>query len=121
MARKSNIFTLVQVVFIVLSLIAAVEYFKYSTRVNYDWFHCTPKVTEFPNSSIKEIISVGGPSCDKRGQTKSILKRISREFDPNVESTVFCIKSDGEKITGYGANSKDQVELSTYCSNIIAW
>lgn len=121
MVPKSNVFTLIQVILIFLSLIGAVEYFKYSTRVNYDWFHCTPKVTEFPNSSVKQVISVGGPSCDKRGQTKSILKKISREFDPNLEEVVFCLKDEGDKIIGYGANAKDQEELSSYCSNIISW
>lgn len=121
MPGKSNVFTLLQTLFIVLSLIGAVEYFKYGTRVNYDWFHCTPEITEFPDSSIKQIISVGGPSCDKRGQTKSILKKLSREFDPNEEKVVVCLKDDGDKIVGYGANVKDQVSLSTYCSNLITW
>ncbi|CCH46778.1 ceramide synthase accessory subunit [Wickerhamomyces ciferrii] len=122
MAPKSNnIFNLIQVVFIVLSLVAAVEYFKYSTRINYDWFHCTPQVTTFPNSSIKQVISVGGPSCDKRGQTKSITKRLSREFEPNQDDVLFCIQDDGNKIIGFGSKFEDKSELESYCANIIAW
>lgn len=119
-----KVYNLFKSAVILAVLMAAVEYFKYSTRLNYDWFHCTPKISEIDNSSIKQITAVGGPSCDKRGQTKSIVKKLSRTFDPNEEQVVVCLKQDEQdetKIVGFGANYKDRDLLSTYCANIIDW
>lgn len=88
--NKPKIGTLIQYIFASLVLIAAVEYFKYSTKVHYDWFHCTPVREEMEGSVIK-LYAKGGPSCDKRGEFKTIIKRISRDFEPNDEAISFCI------------------------------
>ncbi|KAH3674331.1 hypothetical protein WICMUC_003403 [Wickerhamomyces mucosus] len=102
-------------------LMAAVEYFKYGTMTNYEWFHCTVSSTGIPNTSIKEFKAVGGPSCDKRGQLKSIVKKISREFDPNYRDVLFCIKDAGNKVIGYGSEIQDEALLKEHCENIIHW
>ncbi|CCC70695.1 hypothetical protein NCAS_0F02110 [Naumovozyma castellii] len=94
--RKPRIWNLIQCVGVVLSLIAAVEYFKYSTRIHYDWFHCTP-IMEPLDSSENPIFKVwarGGPSCDKRGEFKTIVKSITRGFEPAKSPISFCIKEN---------------------------
>lgn len=94
--RKVQINRLFACAFICLSLIAAVEYFKYATRINYEWFHCTPTIERIgtAESSVIMLSSRGGPSCDKRGEFKTIVKRISRDFEPNSEHLSFCIKEN---------------------------
>lgn len=89
---------LLKCVVIALSLIAAVEYFKYSTQMNYEWFHCTPTVESVGgmDNSLVKIWSRGGPSCDKRGEFKTIVKRITRDFDVNKEHASFCIIENSE-------------------------
>ena len=49
-----QIFNLFKVLAVSLALIAAVEYFKYGTRINYEWFHCTPVMERVggPDSSV---------------------------------------------------------------------
>ncbi|CAG62918.1 uncharacterized protein GVI51_M13651 [Nakaseomyces glabratus] len=91
-----QIFNLFKVLAVSLALIAAVEYFKYGTRINYEWFHCTPVMERVggPDSSVLKIWARGGPSCDKRGEYKTILKRISRDYEPNDEHLSFCIKEN---------------------------
>lgn len=91
--RKAQISNLFKCVMIALSLIAAVEYFKYGTQINYEWFHCTPikESVGGPGSSVLKLSSKGGPSCDKRGEFKTIVKRISRDYEPNQERVSFCI------------------------------
>ncbi|CAL9729290.1 ceramide synthase subunit Lip1p [Monosporozyma unispora] len=94
--RKPRFKALFQYVFISLLLIAAVEYFKYSTRIHYEWFHCTAVKQPFNQndgsiSSVNKIFAVGGPSCDKRGELKIIMKRITRDYEPNDENYSFCI------------------------------
>lgn len=121
MVTQERINILIQTIIGFFVLIAGAEYFKYSTQANYNWFHCTPQVVEISDSSILEVTSIGGPSCDKRGQVKSITKRIVSLFDPNIEPVIFCIKEDGDKIFGYGAKLYDEELLSTYCNNIIHW
>ncbi|XBW36888.1 hypothetical protein QEN19_002467 [Hanseniaspora menglaensis] len=80
--------------------IAAVEYFKYSTMIHYDWFHCTPVYEDISTvSNIQKLFAVGGPSCDKRGQFKTLVKRIGRDFPVNKERKSFCIIED--KSLGY--------------------
>ncbi|SCU98681.1 LAMI_0F15852g1_1 [Lachancea mirantina] len=93
MARHtSQIANLLFYITIGLVLIAAVEYFKYSTRIHYEWFHCTPvKETIVPGSSATKMFAVGGPSCDKRGELKTLVKRITRDFETNQERASFCI------------------------------
>lgn len=91
---RKRIPILLKCIFIALLLIAAVEYFKYGTRINYEWFHCTPRIetiAEFPGTSVRKIWSQGGPSCDKRGEFKTLLKRITRDYEPNDEHLSFCI------------------------------
>ncbi|CAR21755.1 sphingosine N-acyltransferase subunit LIP1 [Lachancea thermotolerans CBS 6340] len=95
--RTPQIYKLFQYVCAGLALIAAVEYFKYSTRINYEWFHCT--LVEEPweqGSSLSRLYAVGGPSCDKRGELKTIMKKITRGFDLQKEGISFCIKEDLE-------------------------
>ncbi|AJS92723.1 BAH_G0042640.mRNA.1.CDS.1 [Saccharomyces cerevisiae] len=87
---KPKIFNLFRVCFISLLLIAAVEYFKYGTRINYEWFHCTP-IKEPQSGSVIKLWARGGPSCDKRGEYKTIVKRITRDYEPNDEHLSFCI------------------------------
>lgn len=91
--REAQILNLFKCVVIALSLIAAVEYFKYATQMNYEWFHCTPIKESMgsPGSSVIKLSSKGGPSCDKRGEFKTIVKRISRDYEPNLEHLSFCI------------------------------
>ena len=92
---SNRIPNLLYCVIISLFLIAAVEYFKYSTRINYEWFHCTPIMEPISgytdNSTVLKIWARGGPSCDKRGEFKTIMKRIVRDYEPNDESFSFCI------------------------------
>jgi len=119
--QKNNVFTLIQVIFIVLSLIGGVEYFKYSTRINYDWFHCTPNVHSL-DGSVKKITSTGGTSCDFRGMTKSILKKLSTEFEPQDGKIVVCLENNNEDgVVGYGSFIEDEEKLKTYCGNVIYW
>lgn len=94
--EKPKFFSLFTVLLISLSLIAAVEYFKYGTRINYEWFHCTPSMEHVgpDSSSVSKIWARGGPSCDKRGEYKTILKRITRDYEPNNEAVSFCIKEN---------------------------
>ena len=96
--RKAQVNSLFQCTVVCLMLIAAVEYFKYATRIHYEWFHCTPTVEKIgtPDSSVIMLSSRGGPSCDKRGEFKTIVKRISRDFEPNSEHLSFCIKENAE-------------------------
>lgn len=90
--RKPRFKALFQYVMLSFALIAAVEYFKFSTRIHYDWFHCTPHYESVDNTtSVNKIFAVGGPSCDKRGELKTIVKRITRDYEPNDESVSFCI------------------------------
>jgi hypothetical protein len=116
---NGKVFNLVQVAFVVFALIAAVEYFKYSTRMNYEWFHCTPQLSTIPGTEITRAIAVGGPSCDKRGQLKSITKRLTRTFDPNVEPLAFCIHEEDDIIVGYVSKINEEELLQQHCSNII--
>ena len=44
-----------------------------------------------PGSSVIKLWARGGPSCDKRGEFKTIAKRISLDFEPNEEHLSFCI------------------------------
>lgn len=120
---QNKVITLIETIAVLLALIAGVEYFKYSTMVNYEWFHCTVERDTSPVNSVVEYTAVGGPSCDKRGQLKSIVKTISREFDPNYGDVVFCIKEDhaGERIVGYGADVNDAELLKESCENVIYW
>ncbi|CEP64029.1 sphingosine N-acyltransferase subunit LIP1 LALA0_S10e00606g [Lachancea lanzarotensis] len=93
--RTPQVFKLLEYVGIGLILIAAVELFKYSTRVNYDWFHCTPvKEAVGENTSAFKIFAVGGPSCDKRGEFKTIMKKITNDYEPNDKPVSFCIKEN---------------------------
>ncbi|SCU86477.1 LAFA_0E01002g1_1 [Lachancea sp. 'fantastica'] len=95
--RTPQVFKLLEYVCIGLFLIAAVELFKYSTRVNYEWFHCTPiKEPVSENSSAFKIFAIGGPSCDKRGEYKAIMKKITYDYEPNDESVSFCIKENAD-------------------------
>ncbi|KAH3899406.1 related to Ceramide synthase subunit LIP1 [Saccharomycodes ludwigii] len=84
---------LLKYIAVVLSLIAAVEYFKYGTRINYEWFHCTPIYQDISpvTKNAKKLFSVGGPSCDKRGEFKTIVKRITRDYEVNDDRITFCI------------------------------
>lgn len=93
--RTPQVLTLFYYIMIGLVLIGAVEYFKYSTKIHYDWFHCTP-VTEplGKGSSAIKLFAVGGPSCDKRGELKTIVKRITRDYDINDQHVSFCIKEN---------------------------
>ncbi|CCF60032.1 hypothetical protein KAFR_0I02530 [Kazachstania africana CBS 2517] len=91
---RQQILSLLKYVVISLMLIAAVEYFKYATRINYDWFHCTAVGEPIENSSVVKLYARGGPSCDKRGEFKTIVKRITRDYEPNDESLSFCIKEN---------------------------
>ncbi|CCH60485.1 hypothetical protein TBLA_0C06930 [Henningerozyma blattae CBS 6284] len=82
---------------IALTLMAAIEWFKYGTKINYEWFHCRTQI-EFmdyvdsgKSSTVRKIWSRGGPSCDKRGEFKTIVKRISRDYEPNDQHLSFCI------------------------------
>ncbi|KAL6936791.1 hypothetical protein ACO0OL_001341 [Hanseniaspora opuntiae] len=80
---------------ICLLAIAAVEYFKYSTKIHYDWFHCTPVYEPISSANnIQRVFAVGGPSCDKRGQFKTIIKRIGRDYPVNTERKSFCVIED---------------------------
>ncbi|EDO18796.1 hypothetical protein Kpol_1028p71 [Vanderwaltozyma polyspora DSM 70294] len=90
--RVPQVWTLLKYIFISLCLIAAVEYFKFGTRINYEWFHCTPIKEQVggPSSSVIKMWAVGGPSCDKRGEFKTLFKRISRDYDPNDEPVAYC-------------------------------
>ncbi|QLG72964.1 hypothetical protein HG535_0E00480 [Zygotorulaspora mrakii] len=91
--REAQYLSLFKCVIISLSLIAAVEYFKYATQANYEWFHCTPSVEPigYHGSSLVKLSSKGGPSCDKRGEFKTIVKKITRDFDVNKQHISFCI------------------------------
>lgn len=92
MNLSSRLFILFQCLAGALCLIAAVEYFKYKTRISYEWFHCTPVMhTMQTNTSVQKIWAYGGPSCDKRGELKTIMKRITMDYDPNHEPYSFCI------------------------------
>ena len=89
---RSRIPILLQCITIALSLVAAVEYFKYSTKINYEWFHCTPIMEPVgTNTSVLKIWARGGPSCDKRGEYKTIMKRITRDYEPNNQHLKFCM------------------------------
>lgn len=94
--RKPRFKALFQYICISLLLIAAVEYFKYSTKIHYEWFHCTAvkkqiNYVDGSESSVNKIFARGGPSCDKRGELKIIMKRITRDYEPNDENFSFCI------------------------------
>lgn len=92
--RVNSVVVLLEYVFMALGLIAAVEYFKYKTRISYEWFHCTPKFELLENSGstyARKLWAVGGPSCDKRGELKTIMKRITMDYEPNDEEVHFCI------------------------------
>lgn len=86
---------LLEYTIICLLAIAGVEYFKYSTKIHYDWFHCTPVYENITTTNnIQKLFAVGGPSCDKRGQFKTIVKRIGRDYPVNTERKSFCIVED---------------------------
>lgn len=91
--RVAQVWTLLGYIFSSLLLIASVEYFKYSTRINYEWFHCTPIKEQVGgySSSVVKMWSVGGPSCDKRGEFKTLVKLITRDYEPNEEHLSYCI------------------------------
>lgn len=96
--RKPRFKALFQYILLSFVLIGAVEYFKFSTRIHYDWFHCTPHYESIDNTtSVNKLFVVGGPSCDKRGEFKTIVKRITRDYETNNESVSFCI-IENEKI-----------------------
>lgn len=87
-----RIIVLAQYLAVGLLAIAAVEYFKYSTMIHYDWFHCTPSYEVISSGSdVQKLFAVGGPSCDKRGEFKTIAKRIGRDFPVNKQRKSFCI------------------------------
>ena len=89
---RSRIPILFQCIAVALALMAAVEYFKYGTKINYEWFHCTPIMEPVgTNTSVLKIWARGGPSCDKRGEYKTILKRITRDYEPNEQHLQFCM------------------------------
>lgn len=88
--RTQQIKNLMKYIFLCFLLIGAVEYFKFSTQVHYEWFHCTPIKEPISGSAIK-LWARGGPSCDKRGEMKTIMKRITRDFEPNDEAVAFCL------------------------------
>ncbi|KAL2709835.1 Ceramide synthase subunit LIP1 [Kluyveromyces marxianus] len=94
---QNRVFILLQYIACALALVAAVEYFKYKTRISYEWFHCTPQFAPLgsnshsSSSSAQKLWAVGGPSCDKRGELKTIMKRITMDYDPNEEPVRFCI------------------------------
>ncbi|SCU86708.1 LANO_0C08944g1_1 [Lachancea nothofagi CBS 11611] len=91
--RTPQVLRLLQYVCVGLALIASVELFKYSFRVNYDWVHCTPVKEQLSQgTSAYKIFSVGGPSCDKRGEFKSIMKKMASDYQPQVDGVSFCIK-----------------------------
>lgn len=91
--QEPKIKNLFKTFFISLVVMAAIEWFKYGTKLNYEWFHCWPEQESVgsPDSSVLKLWARGGPSCDKRGEYKTILKRISRDFEPNDEHLSFCI------------------------------
>lgn len=89
---RSRIPILFQCIAISLSIIAAVEYFKYGTQINYEWFHCTPIMESMgQDTTVQKIWARGGPSCDKRGEFKTIMKRITRDYEPNEQHLQFCM------------------------------
>ena len=89
---RSRIPILLRCIAIALLCIAGVEYFKYSTKINYEWFHCTPIMEPIgTNTSVLKIWARGGPSCDKRGEFKTIMKRITRDYEPNDQHLKFCM------------------------------
>lgn len=95
--QPNQVSTLVQYIIGALALVAAVEYFKYKTRISYEWFHCTPQyeaLSSEEGNSAQKLWSIGGPSCDKRGELKTIMKRITMDYDPNKEPVKFCIIED---------------------------
>lgn len=114
---------LIEITVIVLAIVGGIEYFKFSTRMNYDWFHCTAQITQVPGTEIVKATAIGGPSCDARGQLKTITKKLTRKYDPNYQSYVFCLKEDDkEGVIGYVANTTDEALLTqNYCSNVIHW
>ncbi|CDR41807.1 CYFA0S08e00254g1_1 [Cyberlindnera fabianii] len=114
---------LIEITVIVLAIVGGIEYFKFSTRMNYDWFHCTAQITQVPGTEIVKATAIGGPSCDARGQLKTITKKLTRKYDPNHQSYVFCLKEDDkEGVIGYVANTTDEALLTqNYCSNVIHW
>lgn len=91
--RVTQVKNLFFYIFMALSLMGAVEYFKYGTRTNYEWFHCRPQkeLIGGPGSTVYKLWSRGGPSCDKRGEFKTLVKRISRDYEPNEQHLSFCI------------------------------
>lgn len=122
---------LLQCVLIALGLISAVEYFKYSTRIHYDWFHCTPVEEPLSGSAIR-LYARGGPSCDKRGEVKTIIKRITRDYEPSKDGISFCIKENmkvgpvhypvhedkGEPgYVAYVGYDRDSAVVQEYCEN----
>ncbi|CCD24028.1 sphingosine N-acyltransferase subunit LIP1 NDAI_0C03680 [Naumovozyma dairenensis CBS 421] len=137
--RKPRFWTLFQCVVGALTLMAAVEYFKYSTRIHYEWFHCTPVIETVggPSSSVIKLYSRGGPSCDKRGEFKTIVKRITRDYEPAEGAISFCINEnvnvpavhypiDENKgapgyvaFVGYDSDGKDLIEQMCEGSTIL--
>ncbi|GMM39915.1 sphingosine N-acyltransferase subunit [Hanseniaspora uvarum] len=94
-ALGKRFLVLLEYTIICLLAIASVEYFKYSTKIHYDWFHCTPVYENITAANnIQKLFAVGGPSCDKRGQLKTIVKRIGRDYPVNTERKSFCIVED---------------------------
>ncbi|CDO91957.1 unnamed protein product [Kluyveromyces dobzhanskii CBS 2104] len=115
----NRVFILLQYVFGALVLIAAVEYFKYKTRISYEWFHCTPQYEELfsrPEGAPLKLWAVGGQSCDKRGELKTIMKRITMDYDPNKEPVKFCVVEDTEVNSIHYPNENENKGLPGYVS-----
>ncbi|AET40378.1 sphingosine N-acyltransferase subunit LIP1 Ecym_5643 [Eremothecium cymbalariae DBVPG len=111
MARQTTKYAnLLYYVSLALLLLGCVEYFKYSTRTNYEWFHCTPVMEPANESgSVKKLYAVGGPACDKRGEFKSIFNFITSNYDPNVESYSFCfVENTSLKSIHYPISNHDK-------------
>lgn len=115
----AKVFNLVQVTLVVLVLVAAVEYFKYSTKANYEWIHCTAQTSLVPNTNITRATAFGGTSCDKRGQMKAIVNKLTRTFDPNEEKLAFCLQEEQDIVAGYIANVEEEQTLKGLCDHII--
>lgn len=88
---QNRFLKLLEFVCVGLAIIAAAEWFKASTKSHYEWFHCTVHSEEAGGNSVVKLWSVGGPSCDKRGELKSIIRHITRNYDPNIAPAGFCL------------------------------
>ncbi|AMD21960.1 HFR105Wp [Eremothecium sinecaudum] len=92
MIQVNNYINLLYYMGILLSVLGAIELFKYSTRLNYEYFHCTTISEPVAEAtSMNMIYAVGSSSCDKRGEIKTILRKITRDYDPNLQPASFCL------------------------------